>query len=266
MSKGQQAKRTNPYLPQRILVGRHEPIFATLPQAVRANLLHRASENALVWNLVYPLAVSGLSLHALLGLRPLWGTAQLDEPEDVLQAFFWGYGIQGERLPGLDDVLSALDGPGPHTEVDLFLLGESTLVLAEAKHTGGLGRCARFASRRCPQAAGHDEGLSPCRYWDAPQSMFRQILEFPTPPFAPDVPPPCSVHYQLARTLLVGMALSERLERRLHVWLLTPRQRWQVLERTWVQFTEYLREDALWRRLRVLAWEDVRKIQRLPPG
>jgi len=76
-----------------------EPVFGVLPETVLDNLRRPASENALLWNLIYPLARPSLSLARLLGLPPMWGTPALEREEDALQPFFWGHALSGERLP-----------------------------------------------------------------------------------------------------------------------------------------------------------------------
>jgi hypothetical protein len=69
--------------------------------------------------------------------------------------------------------------------------------------------------------------------------------------------PPCARHYQLARTLLIVeyLARAENLEP--HLCLLIPRRRWPALRALWLDFTERVRDEDLWRRLRVVAWEDL---------
>ena len=122
-----------------------------------------SSESALVWNSIYPRAQPTLSLADLLQLRPLWGSS-LEPISDDLVPFYWGYDQIGKRLPRLDGILETIDGPGPKTEVDLFLLGEHELVVVEAKHMSGLGRCGRYGSKRCPEI--HLEpSAAGCQYW-----------------------------------------------------------------------------------------------------
>ncbi|MEW6568968.1 MAG: hypothetical protein AB1449_12545 [Chloroflexota bacterium] len=247
----------------RLLAGSGEPIFRLLPERVLANLRRRGSENALVWNLMYPLAHSGLSLHRWLAIRPLWGTAGTQGPDEILWPYFWGWSVDGRRLEALDDCLDRLDGPGLQTEVDLFLLGASTLVLIEAKHLAAAGRCGRYLRRRCPEI--HPEALDTgetCRYWTQPGAQFSLALEFGPRPMAGGQAPPCARHYQLGRTLLLGLLLSERLGRTLHVWLVLPRRRWRGMETAWLDFTERVRDADLWRHMRVLAWEDVAALPR----
>jgi hypothetical protein len=105
------------------------------------NLRRPASENALVWNLLYPLAKPDISFASLLALRPLWGTPTLESEDDRLEPYFWGYGISGRVLQDLERAVQRVNGPGPRTEVDVLLVGKSNLVLVEAKNRSGLGRC-----------------------------------------------------------------------------------------------------------------------------
>ena len=246
-------------LPRRILAGADEPIFDVLSERVLDNLRRPASENALVWNLIYPLASPDLSLSLLLGLRPLWGTPAHGLPDDALVPYFWGTSIGGKRLEGLGEALAEVDGPQHATEVDLFLVGRENLVLAEAKHLSRLGRCRRYARGRCPEV---HRGVSaaPCRYWESGEARFDRLFDFGPRPSSGETVPPCSLHYQMARTLLVGDRLADRLGLRLHVWLTTPRRRWNVLQGPWLDFVDRVKDEGLWRRLRVLAWEDVRAL------
>ncbi|MGD2254092.1 MAG: hypothetical protein PVF70_14375 [Anaerolineales bacterium] len=246
------------HLPRRLLVGQEERIFDVLPQSVLANLYHAASENALLWNLIYPLAQPTLSLAALLSLRPLWGTAALQADEDDLRPYYWGYSVDGERLPGLDQALDSVDGPGPRTEVDLFLVGETNLVLVEAKHMSGPGRCSRYGSGRCPEVHVEEVGAQEsCRYWELPSSRFDRLLELGERPQPDDTAPPCNRHYQLARTLTLGATLAAEHGLDLHLWMITPRSRWASLQKSWLDFAERVREDSVWRRMRVLSWETI---------
>ena len=246
--------------PRRILSGADEPIFDVLPERVLSNLRLPTSENALLWNLTYPLVQPAINLLELLELHPLWGTRILPEAgEDDLIPYYWGYRVDGERLSQLDEVLEIVDGPGPTTEVDLFLFGRHNLVLIEAKHMSGLGRCSRYTRRSCPEM--HlldDEQKAPCRYWEGIATNFEVHLEFGPRPEPGESAPVCHRHYQLARTLLVGHSLASRLERIFHMWLVIPRDRWSSFEFNWKDFTERIRDDDLWRRMRVLAWEDIR--------
>ncbi len=254
--------RVKPPSSRRILSGSDEPIFNVLPERVLANLRTKTSENALLWNLIYPLAQPKITFSKLLNLRPMWGTSSLTETlDDELTPFFWGYSIDGDRLLYLDQVLEEVDGPGLKTEVDLFLLGKRNLILVEAKHVAGLGRCARFTNHHCPEIhCDVEEFVDACRYWKDDNPSFASYLEFgPRPEPGVEIPP-CYRHYQLARTLLVGTSLTTRLQLQFHLWLIVPGGRWRSFERDWLDFTDRVRDDALWRRLRVIAWEDVREL------
>jgi hypothetical protein len=248
------------HISKRVIEGIEEKIFDALPQRVLDNLRRPASENALVWNLMYPLARPVISMEALLALRPLWGTPAIEAESDALRPYFWGYAISGQRLPGLDHVLRQVDGSGPRTEVDVFLVGERNLVLVEAKNRSGLGRCARYQKGRCPEAQA-EEKQGTCRYWEVPEARFSDLLDVGPRPVHEDPPPACSMHYQLARTLLVGRELAAKTDKLLHVWMIVPKSRWSALQRKWQDFCDRLHDDALWRRLRVLAWEDVRSLR-----
>ena len=245
-----------------ILAGSDEPVFRVLPERVLVDMRRPNSESALLWNLVYPRAQPAITTTQLLSLTPLWGSA-IEPISDRLIPYYWGFDQTGVRLPQLDRVLAGIDGPGPRTEVDLFLLGESELVLAEVKHMGGLGGCSRYGAARCPEI--HPQALeSGCRYWSADKSLFSTVIDFGLKPQPEDPAPPCNFHYQLGRTALVGNALARELDRRLHLWLILPRERWGALERDWVDFAERITDDQLWRRLRVLAWEDIQTLGSAP--
>ena len=247
----------------RILDGSDEVIFSSLPNQVLANLRYSGSENALVWNLIYPLAKPAIPLKSLMNLPPLWGTVELGLADEALdlEPYYWGYSIGGRPLSALEAVLERIDGKGPKTAVDLFLVGEKDIVLVEAKHLGGLGRCSRYARHRCPEIHPMQEaGEQSCRYWQPGEQEFRLHLEFEDRPRPGDPSPVCNRHYQLARTLLVGMSLAKELELTPHLWLILPRNRWRIFEKTWLDFTERVRDEHLWRRLRVLAWEDVQSL------
>jgi len=210
-----------------------------------------------LWNLVYPRAQPNLSLRSLLELSPLWGS-HLGLGDEGLRPYYWGFDVSGERLDGLDFVLEAVDGSGQQTEVDLFLLGERQLVLVEAKRSGGLGRCGRYLTARCPEI--HLQGQPGCRYWEIRAALFSEALAFGSRPAPGADSPPCNQHYQLARTLKVGRALAAELNRQLHLWLWVPRARWRALEADWLDFADRVTEAAIWRHLRVLDWEAIRKL------
>jgi len=243
-------------LPKRILVGRDEGIFSVLPEDLILNFLSETSENALLWNTIYPLTLHGISLDRFLALRPLSGTSvDATDSDGYLTPYFWGYDVGGQRLQGLDDVLLEVDGPGPKTEVDLFLVGEHDLVLVEAKRMSSPGRCSRYANRRCPEIqSSEDQG---CRYWAEDSPSFEDVLDFGPRPEPESTIPPCAMHYQLARTLLVGLGLARRLKLRPHIWLILPRAKWKSAQVGWMDFVERIQDDATWSRMRVLAWEDV---------
>jgi hypothetical protein len=248
-------------LKSKILYGENEPIFSNVPNNVLANLRHPGSENALLWNLIYPLAQPTISMKSLLEISPQWGTVNLELGDDSLSPYFWGYGISGEMLPGLDGILEKIDGTGPKTEVDLFLLGEAHLVLVEAKHLSGLGRCSRFSNHRCPEI--HCEGvdaMEPCRYWEAGVQEFQRLLHFGDRPSQGDPSPPCNQHYQLARTLMVGDTLAKEYQLEFSLWMFVSQKRWRSIEKTWLDFAGRIRSEGLWRRMRVIAWEEIHQL------
>ncbi|MGA9533367.1 MAG: hypothetical protein WBR18_11680 [Anaerolineales bacterium] len=237
-----------------ILEGHDEPIFDHLPANVLDNFRRSSSENALVWNLLYPLARPTLSLRALLQVRPLWGSAGLGFADDSLTPYYWGHGLDGQALEPLTHAVAHVDGDGPSTEVDVVLIGHQNLVLVEAKNRSRLGRCSRYQSGACPEV--HSGGrASSCRYWSLAEARFDQALVFEPPVSSSS--PDCNRHYQLARTMLIGRRLAERLELRFHLWLICPRRHWRSLERDWVDFADKIIDSDEWRRLRVLSWEDV---------
>jgi len=238
-----------------------EPIFDVLPETVLANFHTPRSENALVWNLLYLLAQPTISFRKLIKIRPLWGGVVHPEVDDALRPYFWGFDVRGKRLPGLDGVLERVDGEGPRTEVDLFLLGKANLIVIEAKHLSAPGRCSRYAAGRCPEIHSDPSASeTTCRYWELPQAAFSAELDLGERPRSGQDAPSCERHYQLARTLLVGRELSRRLDRELSIWMMIPRKHWRSLEKTWLDFTERVRDDVLWRRMRVVAWEDVDRL------
>lgn len=251
------AARPLDVLPRRILSGGDERIFSVLPPRVLENLRSAGSENALLWNLIYPLARPTLHLSELLSLRPLWGTPSREE--DELLPFYWGFSVDGAPLEGLREAVHSLGGGELTTEVDLVLLGTKHLIVVEAKHLSSLGRCGRYARGRCPEI--HRENVIPgatCRYWEDPHVSFSRMVDFGERPVPGGDRPPCSVHYQLGRTLLLADGLAARLGRIPHLWLIAPAAHWKRLERDWLDFAERVRDPAMWRRLRVLPWEAVR--------
>lgn len=243
-----------PNLNKRILHGEQEPIFRALPQSVLDNLRSPSSETAVLWNLIYPWTRPSLSLHKLLAIQPIWGS-QNDLLEDDLAPYFWGHALSGSRLPILDDTLNAVEGKGPRTEVDLFLVGHQNLIAIEGKHLAALGRCSRYQKSRCPEIHGSPVETA-CRYWESPISRFSSLMDFGSRPDTETQNPPCHRHYQLARTLLVGMRLAEALDMTMHLWLLMPRKRWGSVERDWMDFANRVKDEGLWKRMRVIALED----------
>ncbi|MDX1600615.1 MAG: hypothetical protein R3191_03770 [Anaerolineales bacterium] len=240
-----------------ILSGHTEPIFDALPGSVLANLRRSNSENALVWNLVYPLAQPTLRLSDLLAIRPLWGTAQLEAVDDELTPYFWGFDVEGQPMPNLKDALEQVDGEGPATEVDLFLVGSNHLIAVEAKRSSGFGRCSRYGQGRCPEIHPEGSAESACRYWDEPGARFSTELALGPRPGPETEAPACDRHYQLARTLLVGKVLAQLHQLDYHFWAIVPSASWRRWERAWLDFADRVRDDVQWRRMRVLAWEDL---------
>ena len=255
-------KRRRP-VSKRILFGSGEPIFSVLPANIQVNFGNASSENALLWNLIYPLAQPEIAMDTLFKLRPLWGTRTRNSGEtDELKPYFWGYAIDGERLAELDPVLLALDGSGPRTEVDLFLVGRKNLILVEAKNQSGLGRCSRYAQGRCPEIHAHQDAEErSCQYWEGSNARFDSELHFGPRPEEGQGPPACYRHYQLARTLLVGKTLAARMGLLFHLWLILPQEKWPAIEPTWLDFVDRVRCDDLWRRMRVLRWEDIQRMR-----
>lgn len=266
-----------------VLAGAGERVLRELPQRVLHDLGRRDSESAAIWNRFYARARPHLALADLLRLPRLWGS-QVDPIEDSLEPYYWGLNLEGSRLAQLEAALLEVDGSGPATEVDLFLLGATELVLVEAKLNAMPGRCSRYAAGRCPEihaatgqagdppagtgsmapAAGQhrrtdagasDESTQTCRYWEVEAARFSQWLEFAGRPASGMPAPPCDRHYQLGRTLLLGQALAGRLGRRLHLWLLLPERRWPQVQPTWLDFADRVKSPDLWRRMRVLSWE-----------
>jgi hypothetical protein len=263
------------WLPKKILAGHDEPIFDKLSPDLVANLRSPRSENALIWNLIYPQARPGLSFARLSAIRPLHGTPLPATAEDTLIPYFWGWSIEGSRMEGLDEVGGSIDGG--QTEADLLLLGRDNLVLVEAKRFSGFGRCGRYLAERCPeihryaQRAPSDEleAVDPmsephaeseageCPYWSEPVARFDNLLDFGPRPDPSSSAPACSRHYQLARLLILGSTLAARLGRTFHLWGVVPQNEWKRLRPDWEDFVERLRDERVWRRARVLSWEEV---------
>ncbi len=249
------------HVPPRLWTGSNEPIFSVLPGTVLANFNTPRSENALLWNLLYPRSQPSLSLAALLALSSLWGTAPPGEVrDDQLHPFYWGHGLDGSRLQGLDDALKEVDGPGPKTEIDLILLGKKVLISVEAKHTSLFGRCSRYGAMRCPEIHVHDSSEPSCRYWEPGSGRFSDLLAFGRRPEAASLEAPCNVHYQLARTVMVGHHLAKRLNREFALWIFLPQARWRSIEKTWLDFADRVLDDHIWRSMRVISWEQVQSL------
>ncbi len=249
--------------PPRLLAGQGEPIFDALPERVLQNLWNPASETAVLWNLIYPLAQAGIRLEALLALRPLWGSAQERLERDSLKPYFWGFDLAGQPLPGSQRAAERVEGSGPAAEVDLYLLGRRHLVLVEAKHLSAGGSCGRYQTGRCPEI--HPVGEGPCRYWEPGPAAFSTALDFGPRPTAETAAPPCNRHYQFARLLLLGQQLADELRRTPHLWLLVPQKRWRALASDWLDFAGRVSDRDIWQRLRVIAWERIASLSRGAP-
>jgi hypothetical protein len=52
------------------------------------------------------------------------------------------------------------------------------------------------------------------------------------------------------------MRLAEALDMTMHLWLLMPRKRWGSVERDWMDFANRVKDEGLWKRMRVIALED----------
>ena len=221
------------------------------------------SESALLWNLIYQRAQPTLAAEELLSLPPLWGS-RVDPIFDDLLPYYWGFSQMGARMPRLDHVLDMVDGPGPKTEVDLFLLGESGACAYRGKAHGRMwGGAVGTAQENVPRFT-----MNPRRL--VADIGHRRNRCFPTCSISGSSPSEmirhrcANRHYQLGRTALVGSELAKELNRRLHLWLILPRSRWRYLRRDWIDFSDRIGNDSLWRRLRVLAWEDVISLAKPP--
>ena len=252
------ARRSRPDSRRWVLDGEQELIFGSLPQTVLANLTSPRSESALLWNVFYPLAARAVSLSELLALSPLWGTRVLPEPaaDAGLSTYFWGFGLDGQPMPGLKRALSSVDGPGGKIEVDLFLVGGGQLIAVEAKRGAAPGRCGRYIRGRCPEIL-PALGRKPCRYWEPGPGEFARWLEAGARPTPATELPACSVHYQLFRTVVLAATLAGQLGLDPGLWMVIPQASWTKLEPVWLDFADRVRDEDLWRRLRVLAWEDL---------
>lgn len=244
---------------RRIWFGSEEPIFNVLPANVLANFRSPRSENALLWNTFYKIARPKLSLNELLAIQPIWGTiGGFADPEDELLPYFWGFDAEGIRLEGLDEALGAVDGPGPGTEVDLFLLGERHLIAVEAKHTAGFGRCSRYQQGRCPEIHPSEAAEGSCRYWEEEEAEFARALRIGTRPDITTDAPLCSRHYQLCRTYILGDELAKRNDRIFSMWAVVSEGGWRSLEMDWLDFAGRIKDSDVWRRMRVIPWERLR--------
>jgi hypothetical protein len=55
--------------------------------------------------------------------------------------------------------------------------------------------------------------------------------------------------------------LAANTGRTLHLWLLAPRRIWaRQLQGDWIDFADRVRKADVWRRMRVIAWEDVSQL------
>jgi hypothetical protein len=85
-------------------------------------------------------------------------------------------------------------------------------------------------------------------------------LKFGELPFLEEVPP-CYRHYQLARTLVVGTQLANRLSRTLWLWVIVPENRWRALQPAWLDFSDKILDGDLWRRMRAVSWESLQRLK-----
>lgn len=217
------------------------------------------SESAAIWNAFYPFAHSGVDGREWHELPRLWGTDAFDRQDDRLTPFFWGLDVEGLPLDGLAEANEAIAGREDRLEVDLILRGEAHLIAIEAKVDAGPGRCGRYHSGRCPEVHA-TEGA--CRYWEPGPAAFDPRLEFGSRPVADQLEAPaCSLHYQLARSLLLVERLGESQGVLPYLCLLIPRRRWASIRPAWLDFADRVRDEAVWRRMRVLAWEDLEALR-----
>lgn len=248
-------------VPRHVYYGLGEKIFSVLPEAVLLNFTHPQSENALLWNLIYPVSDPSICLSRLLALPPLWGTAvEATHHQDDLVPHFWGYDVEGARAPHLDEVILQVDGQGPSTEVDLIFIGERSLIFVEVKNTSAPGRCSRYSRRRCPEMHAVKTDGRGCRYWEVEAARFNSELELGPKPAPGDEAPFCDRHYQLARTFLIGNTLAGVLGKEFHLWMIIPARHWRRIERGWIDFSDRVRDPGAWRRMRVIAWESIESL------
>jgi hypothetical protein len=246
--------------PKGILAGEREPLFRYLSEEVRLNMARHGSESAALWNAFYPFAHQGLSLRGWQRIRPLWGAASFSQDDDLLVPYFWGLSVDGTPLDGLADTAALVAGRDDRLEIDLLLMGARHLIAVEAKMEGEPGRCGRFDAGRCPEIHG---GGDDCRYWEDGASSFESYLDFGARPRkGQEAQPPCVVHYQLARTLLAVVKLAAMRGLTPHLALLIPRRRWAARQAAWQDFAERVRDEEQWKRLSVVAWEDLTAITR----
>jgi len=245
--------------PKGLLSGEREPIFSYLPEEVQRNMQRPDSESALVWEGFYPFAHSGISFRDWSAIRPLWGSPIPSESDDRLIPYFWGLRVDATPLEGMAEAAHAIAGREDRLEVDLYLKGDRVLVAIEAKTDGAAAGCGRYEAGRCPEIHG---GQAPCRYWEG-QETFHRSLDFGgRPEMGAEESPPCARHYQLARTLLIVEHLGRASGLEPHLCLLIPRRRWPSLRAAWEDFAERVRDDGQWKRLRVVAWEDLQSLGR----
>jgi len=252
-------RRTAAPSPKGVLSGGDERLFGYLPEEVVRNLRRPGSESALLWEAFYPFAHSGLPLRAFLATRPQWGSQVAPERDDLLFPFFWGLDVDGRPMPGLAEAAQVIAGRDDRLEVDLFLRGRTCLIAVEAKVDAEPGRCGRYEAGRCPEVQAL-EGT--CRYWEK-GAAFNDSLAFGDRPIRDQVDrPPCARHYQLARTLLMVEYLGRTEGLEPYLCLLLPKSRWPAQREGWQDFAERVRDEGQWRRLRVIAWEDLAALPR----
>lgn len=245
--------------PAGIAAGDREPIFSRLSEEIVQNMRRPGSESAAIWNAFYAFAHTGIEARAWYGLPRLWGTAVVVPQDDRLTPYFWGLDVEGRPLEGLARSIEEIAGREDRLEVDLILKGANHLIAVEAKVDAEPGRCGRYLSGRCPEV--HQVG-SPCGYWEPGPGRFDAHLDFGLRPIADmEEGPACSEHYQLGRTLLLVERLARQTGAAGSVCLLIPRRRWAAIRTTWLDFVDRVRDDGLWRRLRVLAWEDLKGLR-----
>lgn len=259
-TEGRPRRGTNAPPPAGITSGEREPIFSHLSEEIVRNMRQPGSESSAIWNAFYPFAHAGVESRAWHGVPRLWGTPAVDPGDDRLTPYFWGLDVEGRPMDGLAAAIGAIAGRDDRLEVDLILRGQRGIVVVEAKADAEPGRCGRYLGGRCPEV--HQVGEA-CRYWEPGAAGFWPRLDFgPRPAADLADAPPCSHHYQLGRTLLLAEHLGGALGLVPYLCLLIPRRRWPSIRSTWLDFAERVREEDAWRRLRVMAWEDLRVLVR----